>query len=501
MNLMIMDGAKKSGRRLTLAELFRGLGVKMSGDISGVTISGLTDDSREVKPGYLFVAVPGFSTDGRRFIAEASSLGAAAVLTIPGEDLHVEIPALFSMNLRSDMAIVADRYYGHPSSKLRVAGITGTNGKTTVAYLLATMFEKAGYKWGKIGTIGYEILGQPLPTKTTTPGSIELQRFLSRMVEAGLDGCAMEVSSHALKQERTGSVSFSSATFTNLTQDHLDYHENMEEYFSAKARLFEKVPVAIVNIDDEYGRKLYDQTRSRKVTFATQSDGDLRYGCQSMDIQGSDLEFSFDGKTRTFRFPLPGLFNHQNAAAAAATAIGLGLSLDQAVEGLAKAVPVPGRLEKIDMGQPFGIYVDYAHTPDALERLLSSLRRFDPERLHVVFGCGGDRDKTKRPVMGETASRLADRVYLTSDNPRTEDPVAIIEDALKGIVDRKKCTVIVERPGAIKAAVSDASAGDIVVIAGKGHEEYQIVGGVKKYFSDFEVARSVLRKLGYADNG
>lgn len=501
MNFLIMNETRKSGRSFTLAELFRGLDVNLAGDISGIVISGLTDDSREVKPGDLFVAVPGFSTDGRQFIAEATSLGAAAVLTSPGENVHVEVPTVFSERLRTDLAVVADRFYGQPSSKLTVAGITGTNGKTTTAYLLATIFETAGYKWGKVGTIGYEILGQLVPTRTTTPGSIELQRFLDRTVEAGLDGCAMEVSSHALEQERTGSISFSSATFTNLTQDHLDYHENMEKYFSAKARLFIDVPLAVINIDDRYGRRLYDQTKKKNVSFATEAEGDLKYGCKSMDIDGSDLEFSFGGLSKSFRLPLPGLFNHENAAAAAATAIGLGLSLDRAVEGLSNAVPVPGRLEKIDMGQPFGIYVDYAHTPDALERLLSSLRRFDPARLNVVFGCGGDRDKTKRPVMAEVASRLADKVYLTSDNPRTEDPQAIIEDALKGITNRKRCTVIIERPGAIQAAITDASAGDIVVIAGKGHEEYQIVGTVRKYFSDFEVARSALRKMGYADNG
>ena len=501
MNFLIMNETTKSGRGFTLGELFRGLDVEMPRDVSNVAISGLTDDSREVKPGHLFVAVPGFSTDGRKFIAEASSLGAAAVLTSPSESVHIEIPAVFSKNLRSDLAVVADRFYGKPSSELTVSGITGTNGKTTTAYLLATIFETAGYKWGKIGTIGYEIQGRLIPTKTTTPGCVELQRFLSRMVEAGLDGCAMEVSSHALEQERTASVSFSSATFTNLTRDHLDYHENMEKYFSAKARLFVHVPVAIINTDDEYGRRLYAQTKTRKLSFAAQAESDLKYNCNSMDIQGSDLEFTFDGRKSQFRFPLPGLFNHQNAAAAAATAIGLGLSLDQAIEGLSRAVPVPGRLEKIDMGQPFGIYVDYAHTPDALERLLASLRRFNPSNLLVVFGCGGDRDKTKRPLMAEVVSKLADRVFLTSDNPRTEDPQAIIDDAIKGIADRSRCTVMVERPGAIRAAISEASAGDIVVIAGKGHEEYQIIGAVKKYFSDFEVARSALRKMGYADNG
>jgi UDP-N-acetylmuramoyl-L-alanyl-D-glutamate--2,6-diaminopimelate ligase len=321
------------------------------------------------------------------------------------------------------------------------------------------------------------------------------------MLEKKLAGCAMEVSSHALDQNRTQNIHFSSATFTNLSQDHLDYHPDMDSYFEAKAKLFVDVPVSIINIDDEHGPKLIDRISGKIVTFSSEADADLKVSCIDSDMQGSTLVFRHGSKDTSFRFPLPGWFNHQNAAAAAATAIGLGLTLEQAVEGLSQSTAVPGRLEAVDLGQPFAMYIDYAHTPHALERLLMSLRRFNPNRLHIVFGCGGDRDKKKRPLMGKIASNLADYVYLTSDNPRTEDPKAIIDDALKGISDRKKCTVIEERPQAIETAISRATKDDIVVIAGKGHEEYQVVGTVKKYYSDIEVAKSVLRKLGYGDNG
>ena len=501
MIIPVMNEIKKSSRRLTLRELFAGFDVAVPEDSYDIEISGLADDSREVKSGDLFIAVPGHDTDGRKYIAEASSLGAVAILTSPGEDLHANIPIVLSNNLRSDLCAAADRFYDHPSSKITVAGITGTNGKTTTAFLLATIFEISGGKWGRIGTIGCDIAGRRIPCGNTTPGGIDLHRFFAFMVEKKLTGCAMEVSSHALDQNRTGNIHFSSATFTNLTQDHLDYHQDMESYFEAKAKLFVDAPVSVINIDDEYGRKLIDRVRGEVVTFSSETDADLKYGCIDSDMQGSVLEFRHGGEDRSFRFPLPGWFNHQNAAAAAATAIGLGLTLDQAVEGLSQSTAIPGRLEPVDLGQPFAVYIDYAHTPNALERLLSSLRRFNPNRLHVVFGCGGDRDRKKRPLMGAITSNLADHIYLTSDNPRTEDPGAIIDDTLKGIVDRKKCTVIEDRSLAIKTAISRASKGDIVAIAGKGHEDYQVIGTMKKFFSDIEVARSVLRKLGYGDNG
>jgi UDP-N-acetylmuramoyl-L-alanyl-D-glutamate--2,6-diaminopimelate ligase len=310
----------------------------------------------------------------------------------------------------------------------------------------------------------------------------------------------MEVSSHALDQGRCKAVRFASATFTNLSQDHLDYHKDMGSYFESKALLFEMAPVAIINIDDAHGRRLIERVKGDIITFGRDKKADLRFRVLAFDAHGSTLAIEYGGRKTEFPFPLPGFFNHQNAAAATATAIALGLSLEQAANGLTMAPAVPGRLQAVRMGQPFGVYVDYAHTPDALEKLLRSLREFQPKNLRVVFGCGGDRDKTKRPVMGSVVSELADIAYVTSDNPRSEEPSAIIKDILKGIIDKTGCLVIEDRAEAIKAALSGALPGDIVVIAGKGHEDYQIIGSVKKYFSDFEVAKAALIKLGYAGN-
>lgn len=500
MNIMMVGNSKKSARRISLGQLFKGMNVKMPADCLDTEISGLGDDSREIQAGDLFIAVPGQSTDGRRYISEAASLGAAAALTLPGTESHVAIPVVYSDNLKADMAEVADRYYDNPSRKLTVAGITGTNGKTTTVYLLAGIFSSTGKKWGKIGTIGYEVGGRLIASGNTTPGIVNIQKYLARMVDESNDGCAMEVSSHALEQERSKGVKFSSATFTNLSQDHLDYHKDMESYFEAKAGLFENVPLSVINNGDPYGRRLLDRASGKIITFSSETGADLSYSCREMTIRGSTLEFRYGDESMEFDFPLPGLFNHQNAAAAGATALGLGLSLYEVVDGLKKASAVPGRLQSIDLGQQFAVFVDYAHTPDALEKLLQSLRGFKPSSLHIVFGCGGDRDRKKRPLMARAASTLADSVYLTSDNPRTEDPKVIIDDALKGITDRKKCLVIEDRALAIKTAVSRLRDNDILVIAGKGHEEYQVVGNVRKYFSDIEIVESELRKSGYGSN-
>ena len=500
MNFMVLNSQKKNNRQMTLNSLFEGIDIKLPRRAKNIEISGITDDSREVSAGDLFVAVPGHQIDGRKFIPEASSLGARVVLTSPGNEIHTEIPVIISKNLSGDVALIADRYFDHPSRKMTISGITGTNGKTTVSYLLAGIFRSTGNDWGKIGTIGYDIGSRIISAGNTTPGIINIQKYLMEMLDSGLRGCAMEVSSHALDQGRSLGVKFSSATFINLSQDHLDYHKDMENYFESKAMLFKDVPLAVVNIDDPYGERLVKRVSGKIITFGTGLAADFRYRGGEMSINGSVVEFEFDGAKSEFPFPLPGIFNQQNAAAAAATAVGLGLSLDEAVDGLINARAVPGRLQPIEMGQPFALFVDYAHTPDALDKLLASLREFKPNKLHVVFGCGGDRDRKKRPIMGRVTSTLADHVYLTSDNPRTEDPQTIIEDTLKGIADRKKCLVIEDRAMAIKTAVSKLSAGDILVIAGKGHEDYQVVGTVKKYFSDIEIAESELRKQGYGSD-
>ena len=495
-----MNEKTKSKYATTLDVLFRGLNIQLPPGTSRLEVNGLTDDSRRVNLGDLFVAVPGNSADGRLYISEATSMGAIAVLTAPGFKFKTELPLIMTDNLKKVVPAVADRFYQSPSEKLTVAGVTGTNGKTTVTYLLAAIFDSIGRKWGRIGTTGYDLGGPMLPANNTTPGPIDLQRYFATMVERELSGCAMEVSSHALHQGRCESVRFASATFTNLSQDHLDYHKDMQSYFEAKAHLFDKAPLAIVNIDDPYGRKLLERTKGKVITYSGERPADLKYRVINADINGSTLAFEYEGRNVQFELPLAGWFNHQNAAAAGATALGLGLSLERVTDGLSGAPPVPGRIQAVKLGQPFGVYIDYAHTPDALEKLLTSLRQFEPKNLRVVFGCGGDRDRTKRPIMGEVASRLADIIYITSDNPRTEEPAAIIKDVYKGVLDKKRCQVIEDRSAAIKTALSAAQDGDIVVIAGKGHEDYQVIGTVKKYFSDFEVAKSTLGKLGYANN-
>jgi len=500
MNFMTIENVKKTRKQVSLGELFKGINVVIPSQFTEIRITGITDDSREVQAGNLFIAVAGHNIDGRKFISEAASLGAAAVLTSPGTDIHTDIPIILSDDVRTVLALAADRYFGQPSRKLTVAGITGTNGKTTTAYLMADIFSSTGKKWGKIGTIGCDIGNRFISSGNTTPGGVNIQRYLAEMLNENLAGCAIEVSSHALDQGRSLGVKFASATFTNLSQDRLDYHKDLDSYFEAKARLFIDVPVSVINIDDPYGKKLVERASGTLIKLGIGHDADFRYGCREMNIHGSLLEFSYRGSKIDIEFPLPGMFNHQNAAAAAATAVGLGLSFEKAVNGLKGAGPVPGRLQPVRMGQPFAVFVDYAHTPDALEKLLSSLREFKPNHLHVVFGCGGDRDRKKRPIMARAVSTLADYVYLTSDNPRTEDPKAIIEDALKGITDRKKCQVIEDRAIAIKTAISRVSNGDILVIAGKGHEEYQVIGTVKRYFSDVEIAKSELRKLGYGND-
>ncbi len=495
-----MNEKTKSKYAATLGELFKDFDIQLPPGSAALEINGLTDDSRRVNMGDLFVAVPGFGVDGRAFIGEATSLGAIAVLTSPGFKAKTNAPLILAPDLNKILPELASRFYRNPTAKLRVAGITGTNGKTTVSYLLAAIFGAVGQKWGRIGTTSYDLGGPLLPATNTTPGPIDLQKYFATMVERDLSGCAMEVSSHALHQGRCEAVNFASATFTNLSQDHLDYHKDMQSYFEAKALLFDKAPLAAINIDDPYGLRLVGKVKGKLITFSGEKKADLRYHVIKADIHGSTLEFEYEEKRARFEFPLSGWFNHQNAAAAAATALALGLPLEKIAAGLAVAPPVPGRLQSLNMGQPFGVYIDYAHTPDALEKLLLSLRQFQPTNLRVVFGCGGDRDRTKRPIMGEVASRLADMVYVTSDNPRTEEPSAIIRDIVKGLINRQKTQVIEDRAQAIKVALSAATEGDIVVIAGKGHEDYQIIGTVRKYFSDFDVAKTALGKLGYSVN-
>jgi UDP-N-acetylmuramoyl-L-alanyl-D-glutamate--2,6-diaminopimelate ligase len=393
-------------------------------------------------------------------------------------ELDLDVAQVVVADTRAAMAPLAARFHGDPTNELRVAGITGTNGKTTTAFLLREILEAAGVRCGLLGTVKQVVGGVEEEVERTTPEAIDLQATFRRMLDGGDSACAMEVSSHALALHRADAIRFDVALFTNLTQDHLDFHADMEDYFRSKRRLFEMGPTtAIVNIDDPYGRRLAEEFDC--VTFSA--------GGGDADLRAADLRI----ETR-----LPGDFNVANALGAYAAAVSLGVDSDAAIAGLAQAEPPPGRFEPIDEGQPFSVLVDYAHTPDSLENVLRAARRLGEGRVISVFGAGGDRDRGKRPQMGRAGAELSDLAIVTSDNPRSEDPEAILAEVLAGIDDRAGVEAEVDRRAAIALALSRAEAGDTVVIAGKGHEQGQeFAEGRKLPFDDREVAREELRRL------
>jgi UDP-N-acetylmuramoyl-L-alanyl-D-glutamate--2,6-diaminopimelate ligase len=454
-----------------------------------VEISGLAYSTGQVAPGALFFCVSGFRADGHDFAADAVRRGAAALVC--ERPLGLGVPELIVPDVRAAMGPAAARFYSDPTSRLRVIGITGTNGKTTTAFLTRHVLEAAGIRTGLLGTVTSIVGGREEPVERTTPEAIDLQALFARMVDAGDEACAMEVSSHALELRRSEGIHFACRVFTNLTQDHLDFHPTMEDYFLAKARLFDAPGPAILNIDDEYGRRLASEVPD-PVSYAIERDADYRARDIRSDMAGSAYTCDTpDGRIDVVT-RLPGLFNVLNALAATASAHGLGVDLETVRDALAGAGRVPGRFEPVDEGQDFTVLVDYAHTPEALDNVLRAVRELTEARLHVVFGAGGDRDRAKRPLMGRAAATLADRVIVTSDNPRSEDPEAILDDILEGTgpgVERE-----VDRGRAIALALEAAGPGDVVVIAGKGHEQGQeFEGGRKEPFDDASVARAALR--------
>jgi UDP-N-acetylmuramoyl-L-alanyl-D-glutamate--2,6-diaminopimelate ligase len=450
-----------------------------------VDVSALAYDNRAVQPGTVFFCVPGMTRDGHDFAPDAIARGAAALVV--DHPLGLGVPEVVVHDVRAAMAPAAARLAGDPTARLQVVGITGTNGKTTSAFLVRALLEAAGRRTGLLGTVSSVIGGNETPTIRTTPEAIDLQRTFREMLDAGDECCAMEVSSHALELHRADAIHWRVAVFTNLTQDHLDFHPDMESYFAAKRRLFEAGPrAAVINVDDPYGRRLAEDFDA--VTIAIDSDADLRAEDVRFELTGST--FAVDGLE--LRSPLPGRFNVLNVLGAVAVARELGV--DDAT--IARAVPqagrVPGRFEPVDEGQSFAVLVDYAHTPDSLENVLRAARQLARGRVVCVFGCGGDRDRGKRPEMGRIASELADVAIVTSDNPRSEDPEAIIAEVLAGL--GPGAVTEVDRRAAIDQAVGLADAGDVVVIAGKGHEQGQeFEGGRKVPFDDVTVAREALR--------
>ena len=468
---------------------------ELLGDGPDVVVTGLTFDNRLVAPGTLFFAVPGFTRDGHDFAPDAVARGAVALVV--QRPLGLGVPEVVVPDVREAMSVAAARFYGDPTATLRVAGITGTNGKTTTAFLTRALLEGAGLRCGLLGTVKSVVGGEDRPVVRTTPEAFDLQRTFREMLDAGDVACAMEISSHALELKRATGMHVAAAVFTNLTQDHLDFHPTMEDYFQAKRRLFASPLTAtrIVNADSDYGRRLIEEFDC--VTFAIARDADYRAVDVRTDATGCDFVVSSPDGEFPARVPLPGRFNVLNALGAWAAARALGAPADGLAASLRGAATAPGRFQPVDAGQPFGVVVDYAHKPDALEQVLLAAREMAAGRLIVVVGAGGDRDRGKRPLMGEIAARLADVALITSDNPRSEKPSAIIDEIVAGIPSSPHAEVSrdVDRRASIFRAISLARPGDVVVIAGKGHEQGQeFENGRKEPFDDTQVAREAIAK-------
>ncbi len=454
-------------------------------------VTGLAYDTRQVAPGTLFFCVPGFTRDGHDFAPEAIARGAVALVV--QRPLELGVPEVLVGDVRAAMAPTAAAFYGDPTRELLTAGVTGTNGKTTTAFLLRALLEADGRRTGLLGTVLSVIGGLEHEVVRTTPEAIDLQRTFRTMLEAGDTAVAMEVSSHALKLHRADAIRFDVAIFTNLTQDHLDFHGTMDDYFASKRRLFtDSAPgAAVINVDDPYGRQLAAELTD-PITFALDRDATYRAMDVRTELGGSRLTVVGPDDESELSSPLRGRFNVYNVLGSFAAARVLGAGADTITRAIANAGQVPGRFQPVDEGQDFAVLVDYAHTPDSLENVLHAARSLAAGRVHVVFGCGGDRDRGKRPLMGEIARRLADRVIVTSDNPRSEDPEAIIDEILAGAGTDVQHTA--DRRAAIAEAIAGAGAGDVVLIAGKGHEQGQEFAGGRKFpFDDCAVAREVLR--------
>ena len=463
-------------------------------------VESIAYDSRRVQKNGLFVAMRGENRDGHEFIGHAIEKG-ASVIVAEREEKHSRATCLVVENARRALADLSATFYGLPAQRLKLAAVTGTNGKTTITFLIKHICEKARLRCGLIGTVRYEIGERVLPASRTTPESLDLQELLAQIVNAGCRAAAMEVSSHALAQDRTRGLEWNVAIFTNLTQDHLDFHGTMESYFESKSKLFTQLgqqqkkrkPVAVVNIDDHFGEQLLQRIGKKVavVTYGMGARADFRASNYRVEFGGTSYQLDARGKSYLVRVPLIGRFNVLNSVAALAAANALGVDLREAVLNLGKSPQVPGRLELVPAKRQFQVFVDYAHTPDALRNVLKTLRELGPHRLIVVFGCGGDRDRKKRSLMGEIADRHADYAILTSDNPRKEDPNVIIAEIEKG-VRSTHYEKLVDRAEAIGRAIALAQSRDIVLIAGKGHENYQEFADHTVPFDDIQVARRAI---------
>ncbi|OGD34277.1 MAG: UDP-N-acetylmuramoyl-L-alanyl-D-glutamate--2,6-diaminopimelate ligase [Candidatus Aminicenantes bacterium RBG_19FT_COMBO_58_17] len=485
---------------MKLRDLFQDIpGIHSNGN-GGADILGLAYSSKQVQPGFLFAAIRGEKRDGFEFVEEALRDGAAAVLSDRPRPQSWKCPWVQAADVREALALAAANFYGQPSMRLKVIGITGTKGKTTLTYLLESIFQKAGHQPGVIGTINYRWPNMAHSAPRTTPEAPDLQRMMSEMLNQGVTHCLIEVSSHALDLKRVWGVHFDIAVFTNLSAEHLDYHASMEDYFEAKKRLFylnAKKRTAVVNLDDPWGKRLMSELPLNTVSFGIEPAAIVRAEQYRFAETGIKAEVDYPGGQVKICSALMGKHNLYNILAAVATGLALNIPAPTIKEGISALKSIPGRLQKIENALGFQVFVDYAHTDQAMRSLLEAIRDLKPHRILLVFGAGGDRDKGKRPRMGEAAAALADLSFITSDNPRSEDPLAIIADIEKGFIGKgaKNYRIVPDRSEAISQALAAARKGDYVLVAGKGHEDYQIFKDRTIHFDDAEVVRAALKRL------
>ena len=491
-------------KSVSFGDLTRAMpGARAAGDFSA-RVSGAAYDSRLARAGDVFVAVPGFRTDGHDFAGAAVAAGAAALVVERRiEGVSPALPQFVVPSCRAALSLVGDALHGHPSGELALIGVTGTNGKTTTAFLIDAVLRSSGRRAGLMGTIHYRVGEETFEEPRTTPEGPDLQDYLRRMADAGASHAVMEASSHGLALDRLLGCEFQAAVFTNLTQDHLDFHGGMESYFQAKLRLFREFSPAhsIVNADDEYGRRIAGEARGRVWTYGLGGGTDV--GVENLSVSSSGMSFRMTTPAGEVgvETALIGRHNLSNVLAASAACLSQGLGLEEVAKGVKALENVPGRFEKIDLGQPFLVVVDYAHTEDALARVLEFVRPVTERRILTLMGCGGDRDRKKRPLMAAAALRGSDYVVMTSDNPRTEEPEAILREVESGAAlvpgSDGRWRSVVDRREAIRALIAEAREGDAAIIAGKGHETYQILGSDRAPFDDREEAREALRLAGY----
>lgn len=478
---------------MKLITLLENIDFDFKGSIE-VEINEINYDSRKINRGDVFVAISGLSVDGHSFIDIAIRKGAATIIC--EKEIEIEgVTVIKVKDSRKALAILSANYFSHPEKKMKIIGVTGTNGKTTSVFMMKKIFESKGFKVGLVGTIANYIGDRKIRTDRTTPESLELFKLFDDMVKEKVDYCLMEVSSHSLELFRVYGINFSEGIFTNLTQDHLDFHNTFENYFNAKAKLFKNCEKSIINIDDSYGIRLSEGIKD-KITFSIEGKGDLNAKSLYLNTKGVEFDLYYINEKVKVKLNIAGVYNVQNALGCIGAAICEGFTLAEAVTGIEELLAVPGRCETVTHGSAlnYDIILDYAHTPDGLLNILKTVREFTEKKLITVFGCGGDRDKNKRPLMGEIAERLSDFIIITSDNPRSEEPLEIINDIMVGI--KKEDNIIIEnRREAIKASMKMAKEGDVVVIAGKGHEDYQILKNGTIHFDEREIINEIIKEL------